>query len=216
MGTGTLSIYALKGRFQDLLRPLVRAFHRIGVTANQVTLTAAILSVLTAAVVFSLAPRWPSLYLLLPGWMLARMALNAVDGMLAREFKQQSRLGAYLNELCDAVSDAALYLSLLSVAGISVHAVWAMVLAALLTEYAGALGHMIGANRRYEGPMGKSDRAFIISLLGILLAPGWIDATHVTWAAAIVTVACGLTVARRVRAGLSDAACRAEHDPTRM
>ena len=38
------------------------------------------------------------------------MAFNAIDGMLAREFGQKSRLGAYLNELTDVVSDAALYL----------------------------------------------------------------------------------------------------------
>jgi len=38
------------------------------------------------------------------------MALNAIDGMLAREFGQKSRLGACLNELCDVVSDATLYL----------------------------------------------------------------------------------------------------------
>ena len=38
------------------------------------------------------------------------MALNAIDGMLAREFNQKSRLGGYLNEITDVVSDAALYL----------------------------------------------------------------------------------------------------------
>ena len=51
--------------------------------------------------------RWP--FLLLPLWLFVRMALNAVDGMLAREFGQKSRLGAYLNEISDVVSDAALY-----------------------------------------------------------------------------------------------------------
>ena len=38
------------------------------------------------------------------------MALNAIDGMLAREFNQKSRLGGYLNEITDVVSDGALYL----------------------------------------------------------------------------------------------------------
>ena len=42
--------------------------------------------------------------------MFLRMAFNAIDGMLAREFGQQSALGAFLNELTDVVSDAALYL----------------------------------------------------------------------------------------------------------
>ena len=48
-------------------------------------------------------------FLLIPVWLLVRMALNAIDGMLAREFGQKSGLGAYLNEIGDVVSDAALY-----------------------------------------------------------------------------------------------------------
>lgn len=39
-----------------------------------------------------------------------RMALNALDGMLARECNQQTRLGAILNETGDVISDIALYL----------------------------------------------------------------------------------------------------------
>jgi len=36
------------------------------------------------------------------------MALNAIDGMLAREHHMQSKLGAILNELGDVVSDTVL------------------------------------------------------------------------------------------------------------
>ena len=103
-----LSIYALKPRFQALLRPLAAALARAGVTANQVTIAAAVVSVALGAFVAWRAPeRWP--FLLIPLWMFLRMAFNAIDGMLAREFGQKSRLGAYLNELTDVVSDAALY-----------------------------------------------------------------------------------------------------------
>ena len=92
-----ISIYALKPRFQSLLRPLVRWLANKGITANQVTLAAAVGSLLVALGVAWGAPLlWP--YALIPLWMLLRMALNAIDGMLAREFGQQSRLGAYLNE----------------------------------------------------------------------------------------------------------------------
>lgn len=95
-----ISIYALKPRFQSLLRPLVRWLANKGITANQVTLAAAVGSLLVALGVAWGAPLlWP--YALIPLWMLLRMALNAIDGMLTREFGQQSRLGAYLNELCD-------------------------------------------------------------------------------------------------------------------
>jgi len=199
-----MSIYALKGRFQDLLRPGVRGLHRAGVTANTVTVAAALVSLLVAAAVWWWAPAQPLLYLVLPLWMLLRMALNAVDGMLAREFGQQSRLGAYLNELCDLLADAALYLSLLSVPGVNPAALWTLTWMAAVCEYAGVLGLMVGASRRYDGPMGKSDRAFVIGVLGVLLAPGWIDGAVVggiAWAAAAL---CVLTGWRRVKHGLAE------------
>ena len=43
--------------------------------------------------------------LLLPAVLFLRMALNAIDGMLAREHNQKSALGAILNELGDVFSD---------------------------------------------------------------------------------------------------------------
>lgn len=203
-----MSIYALKGRFQALLRPGVRRMAALGITANQVTVTAALVSVLVAALVWEYAPAQPLLYLLLPTWMLLRMALNAVDGMLAREFGQQSRLGAYLNELSDVIADATLYLSLLSVAGVQGHLLWTFVVLSALTEYAGVLGLMVGADRRYDGPMGKSDRAFVVGVLGLLLAMGWISAAAVDAVVLIAAVLCVLTVIRRVRAGLRSGVSR--------
>src|SRR5947207_2460802 len=59
--------------------------------------------------------RWP--WLLLAAFLFIRMALNAVDGMLAREHGMKSKLGAILNELGDVVSDAALYLPFALLAG---------------------------------------------------------------------------------------------------
>ena len=69
---------------------------------------------------------WP--FLLLPLWLFLRMALNAIDGMLAREFGQQSALGAYLNELSDVVSDAALYLPFAQLAPFGVTSVGLVIL----------------------------------------------------------------------------------------
>src|SRR5262245_51217950 len=96
------SIYQIKPRFQALLRPLVRALAAGGVTANQVTLAAAVLSIAGGAVLAHWAEQ-RAVWLLLPVVLFLRMALNAIDGMLAREHGQKSALGAYLNELCDVV-----------------------------------------------------------------------------------------------------------------
>src|SRR5262244_2364032 len=104
------SIYGLKPKFQALLRPIVNWFARIGVTANQVTIAALLLS-LTAGHVIHFQHGGRSL-LLLPAVLFVRMALNAMDGMLAREHNQKTPLGAILNELGDVLSDAALYLPL--------------------------------------------------------------------------------------------------------
>ena len=201
-----MSIYALKGRFQTLLRPAVGALYRAGVSANAVTVAAALVSLLVAALVWRHAPAQPLLYLALPLWMLLRMALNAVDGMLAREFGQQSALGAYLNEVCDVVADAALYLSLLSVPGAQAAWLWLLAWAAALSEYAGVLGLMVGASRRYDGPMGKSDRAFVIGLAGVLLAGGWLAASVLNVLVAAMAGLCLWTLVNRVRRGLAEAA----------
>lgn len=195
------SIYALKGRFQALLRPLVRGLFAAGVTANQVTLVAGLGSLAVAAWVALRGGTQPWVFAALPLWMFLRMALNAIDGMLAREHGQQSRLGAYLNELCDVVSDSALYLALLAVPGV---APWTLLLfagLAALTEFAGVLGPSVGAPRRYDGPMGKSDRAFWFGLLGLLIA---FDAAAplLHGVAALVAVLSAWTVVNRLRQAL--------------
>jgi CDP-diacylglycerol--glycerol-3-phosphate 3-phosphatidyltransferase len=165
------SIYALKPAFQGLLRPLTRALAGAGVTANAVTVAAAVLSLLVgAAIAVSSGSR--GALLLLPAVLFVRMALNAIDGMLAREHGQQSKLGALLNELGDVVSDAALYLPLALVPGFDPRLAVGIVVLAALSEMTGVLGPAIGASRRYDGPMGKSDRAFVFGLIALLLGLG--------------------------------------------
>jgi CDP-diacylglycerol--glycerol-3-phosphate 3-phosphatidyltransferase len=165
------SVYDLKPAFQALLRPLTRALHGAGVTANGVTIAAAVLSLLVGSAL-ALRPASRGALLLLPAVLFARMALNAIDGMLAREHGQKSRLGALLNELGDVVSDTALYLPLALVAGFDPRLAVLIVVLAALSEMTGVLGPTIGGSRRYDGPMGKSDRAFVFGLLALLLGLG--------------------------------------------
>ncbi|MBF8758089.1 CDP-alcohol phosphatidyltransferase family protein [Pseudomonas guariconensis] len=197
------SIYQLKPRFQALLRPGVKRLYERGVTANQVTVAAALVSVL-----LGLLLAWQhdvtALFILVPVWMLLRMALNAVDGMLAREFGQQSKLGAYLNELCDVVADAALYLPFALLPGVSPALVVLVVVSAIVSEYAGVMGPLAGASRRYDGPMGKSDRAFAFGVLGTGVAFGVLSAAWIDGLLLVILALSLYTLYNRVRQGLAE------------
>ena len=200
-----ISIYSLKPRFQSLLRPLVSKMSARGITANQVTLAAAAISLLIALIVAWQAQQiW--VFILIPIWMFLRMALNAIDGMLARVFGQQSKLGAYLNELCDVIADSALYLPFALLAGVPALLVVGVVLMAAVVEYAGVLGLMVGASRRYDGPMGKSDRAAVFGLLGAGVAFGLLDSAWITGILALTLLLLIYTLYNRIRRGLAEAA----------
>ena len=130
------------------------------------------------------------------------MALNAMDGMLAREFGQKSALGGYLNETTDVIADAALYLPFAFVAPFGALSVGVFIYLAALSEFCGVLGAVHGNGRRYDGPLGKSDRAFVIGSLAFYYAlagslPGWLNAT--LWLLNILLV---LTCIQRIRHGL--------------
>ncbi|MBJ8421044.1 CDP-alcohol phosphatidyltransferase family protein [Acinetobacter bereziniae] len=165
------SIYQLKPAFQNLLRPLVQWLFERGVTANQVTLFAMFISLALSIFLYLYYLNHPVNWwlLLFPLWMLIRMAFNAIDGMLAREFNQQSNLGAFYNELSDVIADTALYVCLIAFAFIHAKLLLLVAFLAILSEYTGVMAPLIGQQRRYDGPMGKSDRAFWFSLMTVVI-----------------------------------------------
>jgi CDP-diacylglycerol--glycerol-3-phosphate 3-phosphatidyltransferase len=197
-----VTIYGLKPRFQALLRPLAGALCRAGATANQVTLFACVVSVALGALL-CVGYEASALFLLVPAWFFVRMAFNAIDGMMAREFGQASTLGAYLNELTDVISDSALYLPFALLPGSSPALVGAVIVLAILSEYAGVLGQAVGKERRYDGPMGKSDRAFVFGLIGLLAGLGVPIGALLPWIWAVVSLLIAATIVNRVRRGLS-------------
>ena len=198
-----MTLYALKPRFQALLRPTATSLARSGVTANQVTVAAAALSVAVGAYVAASLPDTRA-FLLVPAWLVVRMALNALDGMLAREHGHGSRLGAFLNELGDVASDVALVAPFAWLAPFSPAWTAVVIVLAIVAEYAGAMGPLVGASRRYDGPMGKSDRAFAFGALGLWigLAPALPDV--IAWVMPALAALVVLTIVNRVRGALAE------------
>lgn len=162
-----ISIYNIKPKFQKLLKPVLEYLHRKNISANQITVSSIVLSLLIG-VCFWFADENIFLYLTLPIGLFIRMALNALDGMMARTYNQQTKKGEILNELGDVVSDLFIFFPLIKHESSCLYLVIAFICLSIINEFAGVLGKIISGERRYEGPMGKSDRAFFIGLYGIL------------------------------------------------
>jgi len=163
------SVYDLKPKFQALLRPLISRLAALGCTPNIVTSAALLLSIAVGGLIYYYR-EYPHIFLLLPVWLFLRMALNAIDGMMARELNMKSTLGAVLNEAGDIISDLALYLPLAVVYPPAMWWVIAFCFGAVFTEFCGVLAQALGTKRHYEGPMGKSDRAFVVGAIGLVTA----------------------------------------------
>lgn len=197
------SIYDLKPAFQGLLRPLVVSLAGAGVTANQVTVGAMLLSIAAGGLIaINPSAQWP--LLLVPVVLFIRMALNAIDGMLAREHDMHSALGGFLNELGDVISDIFLYLPFALLSGVVPIMVVAVVLLAVISEMTGVIAVQVGASRRYEGPMGKSDRAFVFGALGLALGLGLPAGWWLNLLLGAVVLLLLLTIANRMKRALAE------------
>lgn len=165
-----MTIYDLKPQFQNLLRPLVNLFAEMGITPNQVTVGTCLLSI--AVGLYVLTAGSTTAFLILPVFFFLRMAMNAIDGMLAKEHNMQSKLGAVLNEMTDVVSDGFLYYSFSALGFINQPLLHFVIFFAAISELTGLAAVLNGKPRSYAGPSGKSDRAFIFGIMGLLAGLG--------------------------------------------
>jgi CDP-diacylglycerol--glycerol-3-phosphate 3-phosphatidyltransferase len=194
--------YDLKPAFQRMLTPLMQRLRNAGVTPNALTWLAIVLSGgLGYAFVLGLANRY--WFFAVAGGLLVRMALNALDGMMARTFNLTSRGGAVLNELGDVVSDALVLWPLALVPGVHVGWVAALLWLAAVNEYAGVLGAFVSGERRYEGPMGKSDRTLVWGVFCLLMGAGVAVEPYAMYGVYAVLIGLLWSTARRVRRTLT-------------
>ena len=196
-----ISIYELKPKFQKLLMPVVEKLHRKNVTPNQVTLTACFFSILLGILFyFNHESIW--VYIAIPIFMFVRMAMNAIDGVLAKKYNMKTILGKFLNELTDVISDAALFLPfMLLTEGFEIIVVL-FVLVSVVSEMAGVIAEAASGERRYDGPMGKSDRAFLIGAIAVVIALGLPIEAYLWIVFLIASILMVLNIYRRVKNGL--------------
>jgi CDP-diacylglycerol--glycerol-3-phosphate 3-phosphatidyltransferase len=199
-----ISIYKLKPKFQQLLDPVLTFLHQRQITANQITISSVLLSIVIA-ILFWNADSYNWFFLSLPFGLLLRMALNALDGMMARKFNQMSKLGEVLNEIGDIVSDVIIFFPLLKFQKESLYLAIVFIIFSVINEFAGLLGKAIGADRRYDGPMGKSDRALLLGIYGLILFFGVNISSFSTYIFGLIILLLLLSTFTRLKKALNDA-----------
>lgn len=200
-----ITTYSLKTSFQNLLRPLSKQLLKKGITPNAVTSFTVFLSLAFSAALAHFH-EINLLFVLVPVFLFVRMALNAIDGMMAREANLESPQGVYLNELGDIVSDLALFFAFCATDAVHVPSMVIFAFLSMLSEMAGLVNLQIGVRRGYEGPMGKSDRAVLVSLLGLLYFAGVRNPMTYDIVLGLGSLALLLTIYNRVRCALNTSA----------
>ena len=163
-----ISVYKLKPKFQKLLQPLLLLLKRMGISPNHITVFTIIFSIIIGYILF-LGIQDRFWFLIVALGLLLRMMLNALDGMMAKQFNLQSKLGEILNEIGDVISDIAIYFPFIYFESIKSEYVIIFIFLSIINEFCGVLAKLISGTRRYDGPMGKSDRAFLVGVICIII-----------------------------------------------
>lgn len=161
-----LSTYQLKSGFQRLLSPCCSMLIKLRISANFITLFAMISCI---AYAWGLLLEQRILLVLFPFFLLFRMILNALDGMVAVKTKTQSRLGMVLNEAGDIISDTVLFLSFLAFLPSLKTFVLVLTFGSVLIEVLSLIILYRKGVRPFSGPFGKSDRAVFMGILALCI-----------------------------------------------
>jgi CDP-diacylglycerol--glycerol-3-phosphate 3-phosphatidyltransferase len=164
-----MGIYAVKPRFRRMLRGTARALAARGVTPDQVT-TAGIVASGLGALAFRLGSRRRGAFAAVPALALARIAANALDGLVAEESGLGRPAGELYNETADRLGDIAFLAGTAAVPGVRPSLALGALAAAELSSFVGVSAKAAGGRRRYEGPMGKPDRMLVVGAAGLAAA----------------------------------------------
>ena len=194
-------LYAIKPWFVRRLRGVEDTLVSLRVSADALT-WAAVGAAAGAGVAIVAGTGAPLLWLAVAPLALARIALNALDGSVARRTGTARPSGALLNEASDRIADALFLVPLAWVAGPAL--ALAALAATLLASLAGVLSQALTGTRDHGGPMGKADRMLVLGVAS-LVAPmqprAWTVAAIAVASGALITAAARVT---RIRRRLAD------------
>ena len=160
-----MALYAIKPWFQGRLGGVAKQMIAARVSPDALTLGAVGVAAV-GGLALALGGLHPAWLLLVPPLALLRLALNALDGMVARAVGG-SRFGEVLNEVGDRLADSAFLLGAALAPGADLRVGLLALALVLLSSFIGLAGLAAGGTRHYGGPMGKADRMLVLSVAAV-------------------------------------------------
>ncbi len=162
-----MGIYDIKPWFREQLQPLIKLLWNVH--PDVLTWSAVVLSIV-AGVLLYMSFWTPWLAFLVIPLLFLRLALNALDGLLAQQTGKARVAGEVLNEMTDRVADVAIFLGLTMCPLTDKFIGFVSIISIVMVSYTGILGKAVGAERVYIGVLGKADR--MIYLMVVCLVYG--------------------------------------------
>ncbi len=162
-----MGIYDIKPWFRQQLQPLIKLLWNVH--PDVLTWMAVVLSIV-AGVLLYMSFWTPWLAFVVIPLLFLRLALNALDGLLAQQTGKARVAGEVLNEMTDRVADVAIFLGLTMCPLTDKFIGFVSIICIVMVSYTGILGKAVGAERVYSGVLGKADR--MIYLMVVCLVYG--------------------------------------------
>jgi archaetidylinositol phosphate synthase len=99
---------------------------------------------------------------------LARLAANALDGLVARRAGLARPWGEVFNECCDRLADTLIFAGLACNPLVNASLAWATLVLILLNSYLGVVAKAAGGKRQFGGLLAKADRMVYMALFSFV------------------------------------------------
>lgn len=156
-----VGVYNLKYPFRKMIGFLIPFFREI--SPNRISWSLVPIGAVTAFLYF-FAPSAPLLYLLGALFILVRMVVGTMDGLIAVKFQKSSPMGEMINRIAPEVCDILLMLGVvfsapeyLKIGAIALAMCWAV-------TFFGLIGLTAGKKIQSVGPVGQTDRVVALGI----------------------------------------------------
>jgi archaetidylinositol phosphate synthase len=167
----------LKKKIQNMLTSEAKAAHKIGLTPNAVSLIGLTLALFSAAA-YAITQNQPLWILLATILLLASGFCDALDGILARNYQQESVFGGFFDSLLDRYADAAVYSGVI-IGGLC-DPLWGLAALAgsMLVSYSRARAEAAEINMESVGVAERAERILILAAASVA-AIFWLPALNI-------------------------------------